>query len=194
MNLETLLADVNAVPVVTGCFLIGGKGQPTARAIDASYDTAALESVGKTIMQSVAGIERTRRHKVGDIDRVFELGRLLVKPIPSGYLAILCSPRVNASFLNLAADAAVRSLQQALAGTPGPSPSPQAPRSGELARVVAAELGVHSAKALEILAQAGDKPDDLALAVDEIEAMTHLFIDRKMATAIGERLRAILAG
>ena len=58
--------------------------------------------------------------------------------------------------------------------------------------VEAAELGGHAAQALEILAAAGDRPADLAKAIDDVEKLTRLFISKKQAEALGRQLRETL--
>jgi hypothetical protein len=107
--------------------------------------------------QTIAGLKIAQRSKVGDIDLLYDDGRLVVKDVGEGCLCILCVQRINVPLLNLTANVAVKKLQVKLKdyepvepiaeveATPQePEPEPeQRPESGRrmtLAEVIAANL------------------------------------------------------
>lgn len=159
--MERLLTDVNAVVGVAGSFIADRKGKVLARALPPTYDSASLELVARTMMQTFTGLETARRRKVGDIDVVFRDGRLLMKPFGEGCMGILTVPRINVALLNLTANVAVRKIHdemkqgaappeaarpaaaEAVAPVPAPAPPPAAAtpvRAGSPRESAAVEL------------------------------------------------------
>ena len=108
--MKEILKDINAVVGVTGSFVCDAEGQVVARLLPDIFDKALLSPVGRTVAQTIAGLELTRRRKVSDLDLLYREGRLVVKNIRKGYLCILCVPAVNVPLLNLTANAAARKL------------------------------------------------------------------------------------
>lgn len=130
--MEQILKDINAVVGVTGTFVCDDEGQILAKALPSVFDEALLSPVGRTMAQTIAGLKITRRRKVGDIDLLFDQGRLIVKSVGDGCLCILCVHRINVPLLNLTANLAARKLQgkmkeaktQATVRKPAPQPEP----------------------------------------------------------------------
>jgi predicted regulator of Ras-like GTPase activity (Roadblock/LC7/MglB family) len=108
--MENALQDVNAVVGVSGSFVCDGEGQVLASALPGIFDETMLSNAGRTVAQTIAGLELTRRRKVGDLDLVYRGGRLVVKNLRVGYLCILCVPQINVPLLNLTANVAARKL------------------------------------------------------------------------------------
>jgi len=112
--MENALQNVNAVVGVSGSFVCDGEGQVLASALPDVFDETMLSNVGRTVAQTIAGLELARRRKVGDLDLVYREGRLVVKNLRVGYLCILCVPTINVPLLNLTANVAVRKLKEIL--------------------------------------------------------------------------------
>ena len=142
--MEEILRDVNAVVGVAGSFVCDGEGRVLAQALPDIFDADTLSPVGRTLAQTIAGLETTNRRKVGDIDLLYEQGRLLVKNLGNGCLCILCARRINVPLLNLTANVAARKLserikesQPAEARVPTPRPEPTAGPTPALAEAAA---------------------------------------------------------
>lgn len=128
--MESILQDVNAVVGVSGSFVCDNEGAVLASALPSVFDEMMLSSVGRTVAQTVAGLELTRRRKVDDLDLVYSEGRLVVKNLRVGYLCILCVPAINVPLLNLTANVVAKKLaEQIKADRAGPSEGP--PPRGE---------------------------------------------------------------
>lgn len=111
--MDAVLQEVNAAVGVMGSFVVSGNAGVEARVIPDKFSAQALEAVGRTLLQTLGGIELARKRKVGDLDMVFAEGRLLVKSLSPGCLCILTAKRVNVPLVNLTANVAVKKLKEA---------------------------------------------------------------------------------
>jgi predicted regulator of Ras-like GTPase activity (Roadblock/LC7/MglB family) len=110
---EGILNDINAVVGVTGSFICNGEGQVLASALPDLFDETILSTVGRTMAQIMAGLATTaRRRKVGDIDLVYNQGRLIAKNLREGCLCILCVRHINVPLLTLTANVAAKKLKE----------------------------------------------------------------------------------
>ncbi len=109
--MDAVLREVNAAVGVTGSFVVSGNGRVEARLLPEGFATQALEAVGRTLVQTLGGIELARKRKAGDLDMVFAEGRLLVKSLSPGGLCILTAKRANIPLVNLTANVAVKKLK-----------------------------------------------------------------------------------
>ena len=110
--MKSILEDIRAVVGVTGCFVCNSEGQLLASAMPDLFDENILSTVGRTMAQTVAGLATTRRRKIGDIDLVYEQGRLIAKNLGESCLCILCVRNINVPLLNLTANLAARKLRE----------------------------------------------------------------------------------
>ena len=108
--MEDILKDINAVVGVTGSFVCNGEGQVLASALSDLLDETILSTVGRTMAQTMAGLATARRRKIGDIDLVYDQGRLIAKSLGEGCLCILCVRHINVPLLNLTANVAAKKL------------------------------------------------------------------------------------
>jgi predicted regulator of Ras-like GTPase activity (Roadblock/LC7/MglB family) len=132
--MEDILRDINAVVGVTGSFVCDDDGRVLAQALPDIFDAALLSPVGRTLAQTIAGLETSNRRKVGDIDLLYNQGRLIVKNLGEGCLCVLCVRRINVPLLNLTANVAAKKLSERLrearpvparVTTPRPAPKPE---------------------------------------------------------------------
>ena len=125
--MEAVLQEVNAAAGVAGSFIVGSRGELEARALPDTYPSQTLESVGRMLIQTLAGIELARKRKPGDLDMGFGEGRLLVKALSPGCLCILTAKRVNVPLVNLTANVAVQKLKELRKEAPASAPPPAIP-------------------------------------------------------------------
>jgi predicted regulator of Ras-like GTPase activity (Roadblock/LC7/MglB family) len=111
-QMETILRDINAVVGVTGSFVCDDEGRVVAKLMPNVFNDNLLSPVGRTIAQTIAGLKIAQRCKIGDIDLVYDQGRIIVKSLEEGCLCILCVKRVNTPLLNLAVNVAAKKLEE----------------------------------------------------------------------------------
>ncbi|MEO0249275.1 MAG: roadblock/LC7 domain-containing protein [candidate division WOR-3 bacterium] len=112
--MEDILKDLNAMVGVTGCFVCNDEGQVLASSLPTLFDETTLSTIGRTIAQTMAGLEAARRRKISDMDLIYEQGRLVAKNLGEGCLCILCVRHINVPLLNLRANVAVKKLSSLL--------------------------------------------------------------------------------
>jgi predicted hydrocarbon binding protein/predicted regulator of Ras-like GTPase activity (Roadblock/LC7/MglB family) len=112
--MEDILGDIGAVVGVAGCFVCDAEGQILASTLPEVFEEGILATVSRTITQTTAGLFIARRRKVQEIDLLFDEGRVVIKPLRTGCLCILCERNMNVPLLNLTADVAARKLSEAM--------------------------------------------------------------------------------
>lgn len=138
--MERVLQDVNAVVGVTGSFVCNTEGTLVARALPSVFDEGSFLPAARTILQTIEGLETTRRRRVHEIDLVFGEGRMVVKNLRVGCVYILCVRTINVPLLNLTANVAARKLTEMLKEREPSLPSaPARPAEAEAEEVVAVE-------------------------------------------------------
>lgn len=150
--MENILKDINAVVGVTGSFVCNEDGQVLSRSMPSVFDDQMLSNVSRTMAQTVAGLKIAQQSEVGDIDLLYNDGRLVVKDVGEGCLCILCVKRINVPLLNLTANVAAKKLRGQLKEAepvaiaevtpqePETKPEPESTRKMTLAEVIAANL------------------------------------------------------
>lgn len=118
--MEKILKDINAVVGVTGSFVCNEEGQVVSKLMPNVFDNNTLSPVGRTMAQTIAGLKIARECTIGDLDLLYEQGRLIVKNVGEGCLCILCVQRINVPLLNLTANVAVKKLRDLLKEAPLP--------------------------------------------------------------------------
>jgi predicted regulator of Ras-like GTPase activity (Roadblock/LC7/MglB family) len=129
---EQLLADINAVAGVKGSFVCDAKGALAAQALPESLDEARVLLAARTILQTIEGLETTRRRKVQELDILFRDARMVVKNLRVGCLYVVCARNINVPLLNLTADLSAKKLAEILK-------QPEAETAGRSAVAVAEE-------------------------------------------------------
>ena len=112
--MESILEDINAVVGVTGCFVCDSQGKVLASVLPGVFDGEVVSSAGQTAMQTILGLQTTRRRRVNDLDLLYKEGRIIVKSLGEGCLCILCVRNINVPLLNLTANLATRKLTKRL--------------------------------------------------------------------------------
>ena len=173
--MDAVLQEVNAAVGVLGSFVVGGHGRVEARVMPDGFTTQALEAVGRTLVQTLGGIEMARKRKVGDLDMVFAEGRLLVKSLSPGGLCILTAKRVNVPLVNMTANVAVKKLKDLRKDMAPAAAEPARPASS----VAAAFPSPSPAAAPAALAGTAD-------------SRVFAVIERELARAIGGEAQLVL--
>ena len=137
--MEKILQDINATVGVTGSFVCDAEGRLVARALPSVFDEATFLPAARTILQTIDGLETTRRRRVHELNLVFREGRMVVKNLRVGCLYILCVRTVNIPLVNLTANVAARKLTEMLKAKEPPKPSaPARPAEPDVAEVTEA--------------------------------------------------------
>jgi predicted regulator of Ras-like GTPase activity (Roadblock/LC7/MglB family) len=137
--MERILEDINAVVGVTGSFVCNAEGTLVARALPSVFDDASFLPSARTILQTIEGLETTRRRRVHELDLVFREGRMVVKNLRVGCLYILCVRTINVPLLNLTANVAARKLTEVLKEKEPPRPSAPPSPAEEVGEAAAIE-------------------------------------------------------
>jgi len=118
---EQLLADINAVAGVKGSFVCDSHGALVAQALPVAFDESSLLPAARTLLQTIEGLETTRRRKVQQLDIVFHDARMVVKNLRVGCLYVLCARNINVPLLDLTANLAAKRLSEMLKEAAGPA-------------------------------------------------------------------------
>ncbi len=138
--MERVLQDINAVVGVTGSFVCNSEGTLVARGLPSVFDEGSFLPAARTILQTIEGLETTRRRRVHELDLVFGEGRMVVKHLRVGCLYILCVRTINVPLLNLTANVAARKLTEMLKERePTPPSVPARPAEAEAEEAVVVE-------------------------------------------------------
>jgi predicted regulator of Ras-like GTPase activity (Roadblock/LC7/MglB family) len=124
---RAILADLGALMGVTGSFVCGRDGGLLGRAMPDGTNDADLASVGRSLMQTLNGLEVDRRKRATELDFVFANGKMLVKNLGVGCLCVLCTRQANVAMVNMTANMAARKLKDALAAPAARPAAPAAP-------------------------------------------------------------------
>ncbi|MFN2269700.1 MAG: roadblock/LC7 domain-containing protein [Anaerolineae bacterium] len=108
--METILKDINAIMGVTGSFVCDAEGQVMARLLPDTLDQKLLIPAARTIAQTIEGLKIAQQDKIGDLDLLYDNGRLIIKSLDESYLCIMCVQRINVPLLNLTANVAAKKL------------------------------------------------------------------------------------
>jgi len=78
------------------------------------FDDARILPAARTILQTIEGLETTRRRKVQELDILFRDARMVVKNLRVGCLYVVCARNINVPLLNLTANLSAKKLAEML--------------------------------------------------------------------------------
>lgn len=119
--MEATLKEINAVVGVVGSFVCAGDGKILAQRMPDHFEVSQLDLAARVASQTFAALEATGQ-RVNETDLVYAQGRLLIKNLRGGILAIVCARNINLPLLNLTANAAVKKLAAEMRPAPAPAP------------------------------------------------------------------------
>ena len=123
--MELVLQHIGMVPGVIGCFMCNEDGQPMARSIPATFDQPTLKRTTEILTEIAAGIQK-QPAGAKLVDLSYDIGRIIVKQIPEGFLAVLCTPSINVQLLAISLNVAQNRIHNLIHNTQ-PQPAIQSP-------------------------------------------------------------------
>jgi predicted regulator of Ras-like GTPase activity (Roadblock/LC7/MglB family) len=169
--MQAILAELGALMGVRGSFVCDRDGGVLSRAMPEGTSDAGLAAIGRSLMQTLNGLEVDRRKRPSELGFVYANGMLLVKNMGSGCLCVLCARQANVAMVNMTANMAARKLKEALAA-PAAAPAAHAAPAPSTAAPVAPTV-VHAAGAGGV---PGGPPMDPALIAQ---------VEHELARAVG---------
>ena len=85
-----------------------------AQALPSPFDETMLLPAARTMLQTIEGLETTRRRRIHELDIVFHDARMVVKNLRVGCLYVVCARNINVPLLNLTANVAARKITDML--------------------------------------------------------------------------------
>ena len=190
---DAALHQLAAVPGVVGSLVFDRRGAVRASVFPDLFDAAGLGGLASQLAADgyfqdwVAGEQ-------GALTLNYQDGSVALRALGEAWLLVLSTSQANPQLLAMSLTQVVRRLRLVADPPPPREPlSPPAPRPADrLIAVARAELGDRATQATEILAAAGQSRKDLLAAIEEVERMVRLFIDKKQAERISRKLRDAL--
>lgn len=120
--METLLANLNAVPGVVGSMICDAEGRVLGQAFPPAFDVARLGEAAAVLADGSVGLE-TVTGPIGLIDLRYGNARVVARPMPDGLLLLLCSKAVNLQLLMIEVSVTAKKLERMVAA-PGERAAP----------------------------------------------------------------------
>ncbi len=180
---------------VIGAFVCGDGAGLVARNLPAVFADSMLEEADRVVARLGRGLEGH-----GGCTRValaFSEIKLFVRPLAGARLYVVCEPRTNLAYLELAVHSTVQSLNEELAARES-AVSEDAGRPSlvetkrRIRELVERELGSHATRAVSLLDQAGDGRAEIGEACDRVERLVYLFISRPKSREMAGAMEALL--
>jgi predicted regulator of Ras-like GTPase activity (Roadblock/LC7/MglB family) len=107
--MQSVLKNLHVIPGIIGGLLADANGSLLAHTFPPLFDASALQNVCAEVNNCLVGMQDATGG-VKLLDLRFEHGRLIVKPMPTYFLLLLCEQRVNFPLLMISINVAVNSL------------------------------------------------------------------------------------
>jgi len=190
---DAALHQLAAVPGVVGSLVFDRRGAVRASVFPDVFDAAGLDQLASQLaadgyfQEWVAGDQ-------GALTLSYQDGSVALRALGEAWLLVLSTSQANPQLLAMSLTQVVRRLRLVVDAPPPREPlSPPAPRPADrIITVARAELGALATQAIEILAAAGQSRKELLAAIEEVERMVRLFIDKKQAERVSRKLRDAL--
>ncbi len=115
--METILKEINTVVGVTGSFVCLNDGTVAAQALPEKIPASSVANAARVASQTFQALE-TFGQCVSEANLIYGQGRLILKHLPQGVLAILCARNINLPLLNLSIANALKKLSAELVPAP----------------------------------------------------------------------------
>ena len=176
--MQAILAELGALIGVKGSFVCGRDGALLVRAMPDGTTDVGLAAIGRSLMQTLTGLEVDRRKRPSEMDFAYANAMMLVKNLGTGCLCVVCARQANIAMVNMTANTAARKLKEALAA-PAATPVIAAPPAPSGIAPAAAAPVAASAAAPPAAAPASAAPRP-CLPLSNISQVEH-----ELARAIG---------
>jgi predicted regulator of Ras-like GTPase activity (Roadblock/LC7/MglB family) len=115
--MRNILMDISAVNGVIGAFVVSDGGKLLEHVMSPGVSQASPpQAVMEAVAKIVAAAKTNGKSKMGDIDLMYDGGRLILKPLGTeGCLCLVCIAQINVALLNVTANLAARKLEQMIA-------------------------------------------------------------------------------
>jgi predicted regulator of Ras-like GTPase activity (Roadblock/LC7/MglB family) len=180
---QAILAELGALMGVKGSFVCGRDGALLLRAMPDGTNDIGLAAIGRSLMQTLAGLELDRHKRPGEMDFAYANAMMLVKNLGTGCLCVLCTRQANIAMVNMTANIAARKLKEALAApnaapviAAAPAPSVAAP----VAPPAAAPAQAQAAAPPPTVASAASAEQEPCLPLSKVTQIEH-----ELARAVG---------
>ena len=115
--IEDILAQINRVSGTIGSLICNEQGHLMAYAFPPIYDVPLLTSVVSVLTENLSGLD-DMAGQVKMMDFRFQDGRVVIRILNGGYLALLCTPAVNLQLLNISLNVAMVRIGKLLLKSP----------------------------------------------------------------------------
>lgn len=125
--MEAILNHISMVPGVIVSCLCGHDGHVRARSFSVEFDPSFLQTNAAILTDIAAGL-CGQNFGTQLVEHHTDVGRIIVKQIPEGFLAIFCSEKINVQLLAISLNVTQSSItkllqkQQTQMTAPGPPP------------------------------------------------------------------------
>src|SRR5512135_1639861 len=111
--MESYLKEINAVIGVIGSFVCLPDGSLLAKEMPDRFDPQGVETAARAAVQTFNALDGSGQ-RIVEADLVFAQGRLVMKNLRGGILAIVCTRTINTPLLNLTANLVAKKIAAAL--------------------------------------------------------------------------------
>ena len=109
--MQAIMLSLTSVPGVMGSMLSDERGTVLAQSFPSYFDMVTLKGAAELLQDNVVGLQDvTGGVKLFDIR--CELGRLIIKTLPSMFVTVLCQPAVNVQLLFISLNVAIKKLEK----------------------------------------------------------------------------------
>lgn len=123
--MQAIMLSLTSVPGVMGGMLTDERGNVLAHSFPPYIDAGTLKGAAELLQDNTVGLQDiTGGVKLFDIR--FELGRLIIKPLPHMFVVVLCQPTVNVQLLFISLNVAIKKIEKLAAEAPPVQPPRQA--------------------------------------------------------------------
>ncbi len=119
--MEAVLQQINKIQGVVGSLVCDEDGALLCHQLPSSIAATILKDASGILADSIVGLKPSVG-EVGLLDLRYSDGRLLVKPLASAYLLLLCDPKINLQLLNMTLDVSIKKLEKTIAGQSASAP------------------------------------------------------------------------
>jgi len=133
----SIVQGLTTIPGVMGSMLSDEQGEILAHSFPSIFDQGVLKEVADLLFDTTNGLQDITGG-VRSFELRYELGRIVIKPLPGMFLLILCQPSVNIQMLYISLNVAIKKLEKRAASQalfPATQPAPL-PASAEVVPVV----------------------------------------------------------
>lgn len=195
--IDESLSSIAGIEGVAGVVAFSAAGDVIGAQPAGLFDPEALGRVGRSLAELSGDLELLEPLGVRALDLEYRDARLLLQPLRSGALGVVCAPGCNPALVRLRLRLAARALETELNESSAPPRSSASPppvsATGRLTAIVRDRLGSKATRALELLEAAAEDPAALEVAIGQIGRFTRLFVSSERAAELERALLEALA-